>query len=152
MIGDLELSRVITKPMSQVAMAYLADMAVSRTATQPMEQYEMSISIQSGFSVDQPFTIISPSGQVDTTTLATIENGNPDAVRIVYPSPTLGARAIRIDALGQGGNGSNIAIIAQGKRAPELVSVLAPTDNSAVSLGTPGEPYPTPLTVAGRNP
>lgn len=102
----------------------------------------MSISVETGFSVDQPFTLLGTGGTPDTTTNPTFENGAPTSVRIVYPHPLLGNRFIRVDALG--GSGSNIALNALGKRAAELVTVTAATDHSALSLGTPSAAYPTP--------
>lgn len=111
----------------------------------------MAISIEKSWSVVQPFTVfaadgVAPLDASQYTVLATdVVSSEPTMVRATLQADN---RSVQLDALGNSGQGSNVALTTRvggvTHNSSELVTITAPVDRSGPVFGTPGVPFRTP--------
>lgn len=111
----------------------------------------MAITIEKGWSLVQPFTVLAADGvTVLDATQYTVPPGDvtsqdSNVVRVTLLPDN---RSIQLDALGNAGAGSNVTITTRVggvvHNQAELVTVTAPVDRSGPVFGDPGLPFRTP--------
>jgi hypothetical protein len=117
--------------------------------------HHMSISVPKGFSVSLPVNITDgPVPNPDTSTPLTNVKSDDPWIRVVYPDPTPGvtnpARSIRVDALGNPGQGTNVhatfvsPLDGAIRNMSDTATITAPPNNGTASFGTPSAPFLTP--------
>lgn len=107
----------------------------------------MTITLEQGFSVIQPFTVFAADGATPDTGYVVapgdLTSGNAASVRTTLLPDN---RSIQLDALG--GTGSNVSLVTRvggfTHNVSELVAVSPPVDRSGPVLGAAGTPFRTP--------
>lgn len=111
----------------------------------------MSITIEKGWSVIQPFTVLAADGVtvLDATQYnvpaADLVSSDPASVRATLQSDN---RSIQFDAIGAAGAGANVTLTTRVggvvHNGQELITITAPVDRSGPSFGPAGTPFRTP--------